>query len=78
MRSTILIVDDDEKSCPCSPGLAFEGYEVQTASNGAEGLSKLMDKEPDVLVLDVMMPQIDGFEVCRRLRKPEAKYLCSC
>lgn len=50
-------------------GLAFEGYEVQTASNGAEGLSKLMDKEPDIVVLDVMMPQIDGFEVCRRLRE---------
>ncbi|PYE52632.1 response regulator transcription factor [Paenibacillus barcinonensis] len=70
MRSTILIVDDDEKIVSMlRRGLAFEGYEVQTASNGAEGLSKLMDKEPDIVVLDVMMPQIDGFEVCRRLRE---------
>ncbi|CAI6019790.1 Response regulator MprA [Paenibacillus sp. JJ-100] len=74
MRSTILIVDDDEKIVSMlRRGLAFEGYEVQTASNGAEGLSKLMDKEPDLVVLDVMMPQIDGFEVCRRLREAGSK-----
>lgn len=74
MRSTILIVDDDEKIVSMlRRGLAFEGYEVQTASNGVEGLSKLMDKEPDVVVLDVMMPQIDGFEVCRRLREAGSK-----
>ncbi|MBM6384700.1 response regulator transcription factor [Paenibacillus sp. ACRRY] len=74
MRSTILIVDDDEKIVSMlRRGLAFEGYEVQTAANGAEGLSKLMDKEPDVVVLDVMMPQIDGFEVCRRLREAGSK-----
>ncbi|MEK3707289.1 response regulator transcription factor [Paenibacillus sp. FSL R7-0198] len=74
MRSTILIVDDDEKIVSMlRRGLAFEGYEVQTASNGAEGLSKLMDKEPDIVVLDVMMPQIDGFEVCRRLREAGSK-----
>ncbi|MBR2566395.1 MAG: response regulator transcription factor [Paenibacillus sp.] len=74
MRSTILIVDDDEKIVSMlRRGLAFEGYEVRTASNGAEGLSKLMDKEPDLVVLDVMMPQIDGFEVCRRLREAGSK-----
>ncbi|WP_434752064.1 response regulator transcription factor [Paenibacillus amylolyticus] len=74
MRSTILIVDDDEKIVSMlRRGLAFEGYEVQTASNGAEGLSKLMDKEPDIVVLDVMMPQVDGFEVCRRLREAGSK-----
>ncbi|MFC9707537.1 response regulator transcription factor [Paenibacillus sp. JNUCC31] len=74
MRSTIMIVDDDEKIVSMlRRGLAFEGYEVQTASNGAEGLSKLMDKEPDVVILDVMMPQIDGFEVCRRLREAGSK-----
>jgi len=74
MRSTILIVDDDEKIVSMlRRGLAFEGYDVQTASNGAEGLSKLMDKEPDIVILDVMMPQIDGFEVCRRLREAGSK-----
>ncbi|QDY86161.1 response regulator transcription factor [Paenibacillus polymyxa] len=70
MRSTILIIDDDEKIVSMlRRGLAFEGYEVLTAANGAEGLNKMLTAEPDLVVLDVMMPQIDGFEVCRRMRE---------
>ncbi|MFB5673285.1 response regulator transcription factor [Paenibacillus terreus] len=69
MRSKVLIIDDDEKIVSMlRRGLAFEGYEVTTAANGAEGLNQLLIDEPDVVVLDVMMPQVDGFEVCRRLR----------
>lgn len=69
MRSKILIIDDDEKIVSMlRRGLAFEGYEVTTAANGAEGLNQLLIDEPDLVVLDVMMPQVDGFEVCRRLR----------
>ncbi|ASR48377.1 response regulator transcription factor [Paenibacillus kribbensis] len=70
MRSTVLIIDDDEKIVSMlRRGLAFEGYEVLTAANGAEGLNKMLTAEPDVVVLDVMMPQVDGFEVCRRMRE---------
>ncbi|ADO55502.1 transcriptional regulator [Paenibacillus jamilae] len=70
MRSTILIIDDDEKIVSMlRRGLAFEGYEVLTATNGAEGLNKMLTAEPDLVVLDVMMPQVDGFEVCRRMRE---------
>ncbi|WP_028589484.1 response regulator transcription factor [Paenibacillus massiliensis] len=69
MRSRILIIDDDDKIVSMlRRGLAFDGYEVATASNGAEGLTQMLSQEPDLLVLDVMMPQVDGFEVCRRLR----------
>ncbi|MEF2966892.1 response regulator transcription factor [Paenibacillus sp. M1] len=70
MRSTILVIDDDEKiTSMLRRGLAFEGYEVHTARNGAEGLSMVIAADPDLIILDVMMPQIDGFEVCRRLRE---------
>ncbi|ANA79050.1 DNA-binding response regulator [Paenibacillus glucanolyticus] len=70
MRSRILIVDDDEKIISMlRRGLAFEGYDVLTASNGAEGLKVILSEEPDVVVLDVMMPQVDGFEALRRLRE---------
>lgn len=70
MRSKILIIDDDDKIISMlRRGLAFEGYDVLTASNGAEGLQKMLEVEPDVVVLDVMMPKVDGFEVCRRLRE---------
>ncbi|MGG6312457.1 response regulator transcription factor [Paenibacillus macerans] len=70
MRSGILVIDDDEKiTSMLRRGLAFEGYDVFTANNGAEGLSMMLSADPDLIILDVMMPKIDGFEVCRRLRE---------
>ncbi|MBP2002191.1 two-component system response regulator MprA [Paenibacillus shirakamiensis] len=70
MRSGILIIDDDEKIISMlRRGLAFEGYDVYSAHNGAEGLQMMLSADPDLVVLDIMMPQVDGFEVCRRLRE---------
>ncbi len=70
MKSSILVIDDDEKiTSMLRRGLAFEGYGVRTARNGAEGLESIRQQEPDLLVLDVMMPGIDGWEVCRRVRE---------
>ncbi len=70
MRQRILIVDDDEKIISMlRRGLAFEGYEVMTASNGEQGLNKMMESDPDLVILDVMMPKVDGWEVCRRIRE---------
>ncbi len=74
MRSTILLIDDDEKIISMlRRGLAFEGYDVSTAANGAEGLNMILNSEPDLVVLDIMMPKVDGFEVCRRLREGGSK-----
>lgn len=53
----------------CAASFAFEGYDVKTAANGADGLRAVLNSDPDVVILDVMMPQVDGFEVCRRLRE---------
>lgn len=65
-----MVVDDDEKIISLlRRSLAFEGYEVTTAPNGLEGLKAMMGIDPDLLVLDVMMPQVDGWEVCRRVRE---------
>ncbi|AZK48189.1 response regulator transcription factor [Paenibacillus lentus] len=70
MRSGILVIDDDEKiTSMLRRGLAFEGYDVYTANDGMEGLSMMMTADPDLIILDVMMPKLDGFEVCRRLRE---------
>ncbi len=49
--------------------LAFEGYEVITAANGIEGLKLMISADPDLLILDVMMPQVDGWEVAQRVRE---------
>ncbi|GAA0133558.1 response regulator transcription factor [Paenibacillus sp. YSY-4.3] len=70
VRSGILVIDDDEKiTSMLRRGLAFEGYDVYTANDGMEGLSMLLTADPDLIILDVMMPKLDGFEVCRRLRE---------
>ncbi|MBD2845758.1 response regulator transcription factor [Paenibacillus sp. IB182496] len=70
MRPQIMVVDDDEKIISLlRRSLAFEGYEVLTAPNGLEGLKLMMDHDPDLLILDVMMPQVDGWEVAQRVRE---------
>lgn len=70
MREHILVIDDDEKiTSMLRRSLAFEGYSVTTANNGAEGLKQMLATEPSLLILDVMMPQMDGWEVCRRIRE---------
>ena len=70
MRHHILVIDDDEKiTSLLLRSLAFEGYSVDTANRGEEGLKKILEHEPDLIILDVMMPQMDGWEVCRRIRE---------
>ena len=70
MRHEILVIDDDEKiTSQLKRSLAFEGYVVITANHGKEGLQKMIDHDPDLVILDIMMPGIDGWEVCRRVRE---------
>jgi len=69
LRNHIVVIDDDEKiTSLLRRSLAFEGYEVTTAPNGQEGLRILQGRHADLVILDVMMPMLDGWEVCRRLR----------
>ncbi len=66
----ILVVDDDPEIVSfVKRGLAYEGYKVDTAADGSEALTKARESEPDLVVLDVMMPEIDGIEVSKRLRE---------
>jgi two-component system OmpR family response regulator len=65
----ILVVDDDENlRSMLSAALRHHGFVVDAANDGVQGLAALKDSRPDLVVLDVMMPGIDGFEVCRRMR----------
>jgi adenylate cyclase len=69
----ILIVDDNPTNVKVlQTRLAAEGYEVVTAADGEEGLAAARQHAPDLILLDVMMPKLDGFEVCRRLRADAA------
>ncbi len=68
-KTTILIVDDEPVGREALNGALFsQGYQLLFAENGIEALEMAAQYLPDVLLLDVMMPQMDGFEVCRRLR----------
>src|SRR5512136_2126532 len=69
MSPRILIVEDEEQIASfLRRGLASEGYEVDTAADGTAALAKARDARPDLVVLDLMLPGMDGLEVCRRLR----------
>jgi DNA-binding response OmpR family regulator len=69
MPKRILVIEDDPAVLRAmSFMLEKEGYEVLTAVNGLEGLTKAKGENPDLLILDVMLPGIDGFEICHRLR----------
>lgn len=65
----VLLVDDDKKLLPLlERGFRFEGFDVLTATNGEQGVSLARAHRPDVVVLDIGMPGLDGFAVCRSLR----------
>jgi two-component system, OmpR family, response regulator len=69
-KARILVVDDEDALTDLvSSALRFAGYEVATESNGIDALRRIKGQTPDLVVLDVNMPEIDGFEVCRRIRR---------
>lgn len=66
----VLIIDDNRQITSILEEYAKkEGYETVIATDGKEGISKFETEKPDIILLDVMMPKIDGFEVCREIRK---------
>lgn len=68
-REKILIVDEEiDASTALKVALEAEGYNVIEALDGYEGIRKAKSETPDVILLDIMMPVMDGFEVCRRLK----------
>jgi len=76
MSAKILVVDDDpEIREAISLILEANGYKVVTAQDGIDGLNKLKEDKPDLMILDLLMPRLDGFGVCKELKDPRwAKY----
>jgi two-component system alkaline phosphatase synthesis response regulator PhoP len=71
-RKRILVVDDEIYIVHILEfTLTMEGYEVLTAADGEEALRRLEQDRPDLVVLDIMMPKVDGYEVLRRIRADE-------
>jgi two-component system response regulator MprA len=68
MDRVLVVEDDPDVRAALSRALSFEGYEIDTASDGGRALAMIEEHEPDAIVLDVMMPFVDGLETARRLR----------
>jgi DNA-binding response OmpR family regulator len=70
MAHRVLVVDDDPVIVRLlEVNLSLDGYEVETASRGEQALERATETNPDLLILDVMMPGLDGWDTCRRLRE---------
>jgi two-component system alkaline phosphatase synthesis response regulator PhoP len=68
-KGKILVVDDEVNITQILEfSIGAEGYEVVTAANGEEAIDKARREQPDLIILDVMMPKIDGYEACRILK----------
>lgn len=68
MKRILVIEDEPQMLLGLRDNLELEGYDVQTAADGDEGLSKASSAPPDLVILDVMLPKRNGFDVCRELR----------
>ena len=69
MNKKILIIEDNTGiQMSLMDELEAEGYRVFTSGNGSEGLKLVQDKDPDLIILDIMLPGMDGYEVCKRIR----------
>ena len=72
-KKKILLVDDSSTTLMMEKMILSQDlYELVTASDGEEALLKAAQEQPDLILLDVVMPKMDGFEACRRLREEEA------
>jgi DNA-binding response OmpR family regulator len=67
---TILIIEDDATMLRAlKDNFEYKGYSVLTAADGEEGLNSALNKKPDLIILDIMLPKINGYEICRLIRK---------
>lgn len=68
MKKILIVEDEPAMRLGLKDNLEFEGYEVELAEDGEEGLSKIMNNNFDLIILDVMMPKLSGFDVCKKMR----------
>ena len=76
-KSSVLVVDDDpDKRMLLTVALQMAGYEVRTANDGEAGLAAIISYQPDLIITDVMMPKMDGYELARRIRaNPQTRFI---
>lgn len=71
-QSRVLIVDDNQQNCELLEAyLSGEGYEIDLAYDGVTTLERVVREQPDLILLDIMMPKLSGYEVCQQLKQQE-------
>lgn len=79
MRKRILIIEDEVSIAELEKDyLELSGFEVEIQNDGEEGLEKALQEEYDLFILDLMLPGIDGFEICRKIREKKIPRLLWC
>ncbi len=73
MTKIVIIEDDSTIVMGLEAALEFHGYRVTAAANGAEGMKQLDREQPDLVILDLMLPGIDGYEVCQKIRRQDKR-----
>lgn len=76
-QARVLLVDDDPDFVEATKAVLETKYQVITAYNGNDGLEKVVEERPDLIILDVMMPEKDGFAVCKELKENPHYYFFS-
>lgn len=69
MKKILMVEDEENISDFVKMELEYEGYEVTVESDGREGLNKALENDYDLIILDIMLPNMNGFEICRRLKR---------
>jgi DNA-binding response OmpR family regulator len=73
MNKILIVEDDDTILLGLKDDLEFEGYEVATADNGRDGYMLAKNKEFDLIILDILLPELTGFEICKKLREGQVE-----
>src|SRR5512136_2800423 len=69
MESVLIVEDDPTMLIALKDNFEFKGYKVFTAADGEKGLEAALNAKPDLIILDIMLPKINGYEICRLIRK---------
>ena len=73
MPSVLIVEDDESMAIALRDGFSYDGYNVTMASDGAAGLKAATEGNPDLIILDVMLPKMNGLDVCKRIRRDGSK-----
>jgi len=74
MRSVLIVEDNEAMLRGLEDNFELKGYRVKTARDGEQGLNAALAENPDLIILDIMLPKMNGYEICSQVRKKKSRY----